>query len=173
MTRPALRPLGATFAILAVSVAFALPAGAANGTTRNVKVGDVKVSNPKPVRGGELDVSSDGWRPGGAVTIAIASHDLLRTTADARGKVKAHIEVPDGAPLGFDLLTVTGSAAGGFPQEIVTNITVVVDHPAPAPARPWGVVFALAAVAAVLLLASRLVDRHAGRGVPRPAASSG
>jgi len=171
MTRPALRPLGATFAILAVSVAFALPAGAANGTTRNVKVGDVKVSNPKPVRGGEIDVSSEGWRPGGAVTIAIASHDLLRTTADVRGKVKAHIEVPDGAPLGFDLLTVTGTAASGVPQQIVTNITVVVDHPAPAPTRPWGVVFVLIGVAAVLLLASRRVERRVQNPVPRAAAS--
>jgi len=60
VTRRALLPLGATFALVVVSLAFALPAGAANGTTRNVKVGDVKVSNGKPVRGGELDVSSDG-----------------------------------------------------------------------------------------------------------------
>ena len=171
MTRRALLPLGATFAILVVGVAFALPAGAANGTTLNVKVGDVKVSNPKPVRGGELDVSSDGWRPGGAVTIAIATKDLLRTTADAHGKVKGHIVVPDDAALGFDLLTVTGTASSGVPQQIVTNITVVVDRPAPAPARPWGVVFALAAVAATLLFASRRVERRVQNPVPHPAAN--
>jgi hypothetical protein len=171
MTRRALRALGATFAVVVVSVAFALPAGAANGTKRNVKVGDVKVSNGKPVRGGELDVSSEGWRPGGAVTIAIATKDLLRTTADAHGKVKGHIVVPDDAALGFDLLTVTGTAASGVPQQIVTNITIVVDRPAPAPARPWGVVFVLAGVAAVLLFASRRVERRVVRPAPHAAAN--
>ena len=79
--------------------------------------------------------------------------------------------VPDDAALGFDLLTVTGTAASGVPQQIVTNITVVVDRPAPAPARPWGVVFALAAVAATLLFASRRVERRVQNPVPHPAAN--
>ena len=171
MTRRSVRSVGAMFAVVFVTIAFALPGGAANGTKPKVKIGNVKVSNGKPVRGGEVDMSSVGWRPGGVVTIAIAGHDLLRATADAHSKVEAHIVVPDDTALGFDLLTVTGTAASGVPQQIVTNITVVVDHPAPAPARPWGVVFALAAVAATLLFASRRVERRVGRGVPRPAAS--
>jgi hypothetical protein len=168
MTRRSVRSIGAVFAVVFVTVAFALPAGAAKLPKPKVKIGDVEVSNGKPVRGGEVDVSSEGWRPGGAVTIAIASHDLLRTTADAHGKVKARIMVPDDTALGFDLLTVTGTATSGVPQQIVTNITVVVDRPAPAPKRPWGLVFALAAVAAVLLLASRRVERR----VSAPAATS-
>jgi hypothetical protein len=169
MTRLSFRALSAACAGVVVVLLVAMPAGAADGTTPKAKVGNVTVSNRSPVRGGEIDVLSEGWQPGGVVTIAIATHDLTRATADAHGKVKARIVVPDDAPRGLDVLTVTGSAATGVPQQIVTGVTVVVDHPAPAPARPWGVVFVLAAVAAVLLLASRRVERvHAPRA---PAAS--
>jgi hypothetical protein len=167
MTRSLFRVLSAPCAGVVLVLLVALPAGAGNGTTPQAKVGNIIVSYRSPVRGGEVDVSSEGWQPGGVVTIAIATHDLTRATADAHGKVKAHIVVPDDAALGFDLLTVTGTAASGVPQQIVTNITVVVDRPAPAPARPWGVVFVLAGVAALLLFASRRVERR----VPRAAAS--
>lgn len=167
MTGLSARGLGAVGAALVVALFLAVPAGAATGSTPKAKVGNINVSNKSPVRGGEINVSSDGWQPGGVVTIAVASHNLMRTTADGHGKVEARIVLPEDTARGFDLLTVTGSAASGVPQQIVTYITVVVDHPAPAPARPWGVVFALIAAAAVLLLASRRVEH----GVRAPAAS--
>ena len=167
MTRPLFRVLSAACAGVVLVLLVALPTAASGGTTPQAKVGNVIVSNRSPVRGGEIDVSSEGWQPGGVVTIAIATHDLTRATADAHGKVTAHVAVPEDAPRGLDLLTVTGSAASGVPQQIVTGVTVVVDHRAPAPSRPWGVVFVLAGVAAVLLLASRRVERR----VPRAAAS--
>jgi hypothetical protein len=163
MTRASFGGLSAACAAVVMGLLVALPAGAAP----NAKVGDVTVSNKTPVRGGEIYVSSDGWLPGHVATIAIASHDLMRVTADAHGHVDAHVVVPDDAARGLDLLTVTGSAASGVPLQIVTYLTVVVDHPAPAPDRPWGVVFVLIAAAALLLLASRRVERR----VPRAAAS--
>ena len=167
MTRSLFRVLSAACAGVVLVLLVAMPAGAGNGTTPQAKVGNVIVSNRSPVRGGEIDVSSGGWQPGGVVTIAIATHDLTRATADAHGNVEARVMVPDDAPRGLDVLTVTGEAASGVPQQIVTGVTVVVDHCAPAPSRPWGVVFVLAGVAAVLLLASRRVERR----VPRAAAS--
>ena len=171
MTRSLFRVLSSACAGVVLVLLVAVPAGAADATTPQAKVGNVIVTNRSPVRGGEIDVSSEGWQPGGVVTIAIATEDLLRTTADAHGKVTAHIVVPNDAALGFDLLTVTGTASSGVPQQIVTNITVVVDRPAPAPTRPWGVVFVLAGIAALLLLASRRVERlHAAStsGPPSP-----
>jgi len=167
MTRLSVRGLGAVAAACAMALFVALPAGAANSTAPKAKVGDTTVSNRNPMRGDQIDVSSDGWRPGTVVTIAIGSDDLLRATTDAHGRVKARVVVPNDATRGFDLLTVTGAAANGVPQQIVTGITVVVDHPAPAPARPWGVVFVLIAAAAVLLFLSRRVERR----VRAPAAS--
>ena len=157
------RTLGAVCAAVVMVLLAAVPAGAAPNAT----VVGVKVSNTTPLRGGAIEVSSAGWRPGSLATIAIAGHDLLRAPVDAHGKLKTRVVVPDDAPLGrLDLLTVTGTAATGVPQQIVTGITVVLDHQPAAPHRPWGVVFALAAVAAVLLLASRRVERR----VPRAAA---
>ena len=175
MRRQFFRTPGALRAAAVMVVLAAVPAGAAP----NVTVGGVKVSDTTPLRGSAIEVSSAGWQPGSLVTIAIAGRDLLRAPVDADGKTETRVVVPDDAPIGrLDLLTVTGTAATGVPQQIVTGITVVLDHPPPAPHRPWGLVFALAAVAAVLLLASRRVDRRvhvhaaATSGPPSPASNS-
>jgi len=169
------RTVGVAGAAVVMVLLVAVPVGAAPNAT----VGGVKVSSTNPVRGAAIEVSSAGWRPGSLVTIAIAGRDLLRASVDARGKTETRVVVPDDAPLGrLDLLTVTGTAATGVPQQIVTGITVVLDHQPSAPRRPWGVVFALAAVAAVLLLASRRVERRvhvhaaATSGPPSPASNS-
>lgn len=138
----------------------ALPAGAAPSAPA-AHIGNVSVSNAKPVPGARIDVSSQGWRPGGHVVIALAGKDLLRTTADEQGVVHARVVIPSDESPRFDLLSVTGAAASGVPQEIVTGLSVVADRPAHSRARPWGLVFVLAAGAALLMLASQRMERVA------------
>jgi len=136
----------------------ALPAGAARGGPA-AHIGNVSVSNATPVPGSGIDVSSQGWRPGGHVVVALAGKDLLRTTADEHGVVHARVVIPSDESPRFDLLSVTGAAASGVPQEIVTGLSVVAERRAHSPTRPWDLVFVLAGGAALLMLASQRTDR--------------
>ena len=158
------RRRGAAVLVGAALALVALPAGAATGPAPArppAHIGGVTVSNATPMRGSEIDVRSKGWSPGAGVVISFAGRDLMRTTADDHGVVRAHLTIPGDARPGVDLLSVTGRAASGVPQQIVTGVSVVVDRPARRSERPWGIVLALAAVAAILLLASRRMERVA------------
>jgi hypothetical protein len=150
-----------------VLAAAALPAGAAPGGP-TAHIGNVSVSNATPAPGAGIDVSSQGWRPGGRVVIALAGKDLMRTTADEHGAVHARVVIPSDESPRFDVLSVTGAAASGVPQEIVTGLSVVAERRVHSPTRPWGLVFVLAAGAALLMLASRRVER-VGRARRAPA----
>jgi hypothetical protein len=127
-----------------------MTAGAASG------VGQLTVSNSAPTPGSPITMTSTGWSAGQEVTIALsgAKHTLAHVAADARGVVHARVIVPSDVTLDFNTLSVTGSAASGVPQQIVTALTVRRIGPAPAPARPWTAVLMLVAIAAALLLVS-------------------
>jgi len=59
MTRRSVRPIGATLAVMFMTIAFALPASAATGTKPKVTIGNVKVSNGRPAQGSDLAVASE------------------------------------------------------------------------------------------------------------------
>jgi hypothetical protein len=110
----------------------------------------VTVSNPVPTRDSAIEVFSAGWRPGSIVAISLAGADLRRARADTTGAIRAEVRVPADAQSGFGLLAVTGASATGVPQQVVTGLSVVADHPQRAPSRPW--------LATVLLLVSQRVE---------------
>jgi len=118
-------------------------------------VGQLTVSNAAPSPGTAIAMSSTGWSPGHAVTIALSGTEgiLGRATADATGSVRARVTVPADAALERDQLSVTGTAMSGVPQQIVTSLVVHRAHPAPAPVRPWAAALVLAAIAGALLVA--------------------
>ena len=97
-------------------VATAGTAGAAGG------VGAVTVSNANPTPGSTVAVSSTGWFPGRPVAVALSGTDrvLASVIADASGSVHTRVEVPADAKLRTDVLSVTGTASSGVPQQIVT-----------------------------------------------------
>jgi hypothetical protein len=132
-----------------IGVALFLMAGAAGA------VGQVTVSNPAPTPGSTIAVNSTGWIPGHAVEIALTGTNgiLGRVDADASGSVHTHVSVPVDATLDTGVLSVTGTAASGVPQQIVTGLTIHRLGPASTPTRPWLAVILLAALAGALLLA--------------------
>jgi hypothetical protein len=50
------------------------------------------------------------------------------------------------------------SSATGVPQQIVTSLSVVADHPHPASRPPWVLVSVVLALATLLLLASQRIE---------------
>jgi hypothetical protein len=141
---------------------FAMPAGAA------ASVGHVAVSNPSPKRASTIDVASNGWRPGGVVSISLSDTVLARTIADAAGAVHAEVQIPVHSPQ-FASLAVAGSAASGVPQQIITNLTVVGTEHQAAPRRPWIAICLVLAIATALLL----VSVRTGRVESGPFAAAG
>jgi hypothetical protein len=91
-------------ALVVAIVVFSMPAGAA------VSVGHLAVSNPSPKRASTIDVASNGWRPGGVVSISLSGTVLARTIADAAGAVHAEVLIPVHSPP-FASLAAAGSAA--------------------------------------------------------------
>jgi hypothetical protein len=136
-----------------IGVFLFVTAGAAGG------VGQLTVSNPAPTPGSTITVTSSGWSAGHEVAIALsgAKHTLARVAADASGAVHARVVVPSDVSLDVNTLSVTGTAASGVPQQIVTGLTVHRIGPGPAPARPWTAVLLLVAIAAALLFVSLTV----------------
>jgi len=122
-------------------------------------VGQLTVSNPAPTPGATIMVTSTGLAGGHEVTIALsgAKRTLARVAADASGVVHARVIVPSDVALDLNTLSVTGTAASGVPQQIVTGLTVHRIGPGRAPARPWTAVLVLVAIAAALLLLSLTV----------------
>jgi len=160
------RIAGAAGAALIITALGVSVAGAAPGTpTRGAqpRVDEVTVSNPSPMRESTIDVHSAGWRPGGTVAISLSGIELRRARADERGLVNARISIPANAIPGFDVLTVTGTSADGIPQQIVSGVSVVVDHPAPRSARPWIAISLLLAAATLLLLVCQRVESRPAR----------
>jgi hypothetical protein len=119
-------------------------------------VGQLTVSNASPDAGATITMTSDGWSAGHDVTIALSGTKwaLARVAADATGSVRARVTIPVDARLDLNVLSVTGTAASGVPQQIVTPLTVHRIGHAPTPARPWALVMLLLAVAAALLVVS-------------------
>lgn len=132
-----------------IGVALFLMAGAASG------VGQVTVSNPAPTPGSLIAVNSTGWFPGHAVEVALSGTNgiLAEPKADATGSVHTHVIVPVDVTLDTGVLSVTGTAASGVPQQIVTGLAIHRIGPASAPTRPWLAVIFLSALAGALLLA--------------------
>jgi hypothetical protein len=148
----------------ALVVVGAVPAGAAPGANRHEPpppVDKVTVSNPAPTRDSAIDVFSSGWEPGSSVAIALAGSELGRVRADAGGLVRTEVRMPPDAHAGFGVLTVTGASASGVPQQMVTGLSVVVDHAPPSSSpRPWVAISLVLALATVLLLVSQRVGGH-------------
>jgi hypothetical protein len=136
-------------------------AGSASG------VGEITVSNASPTPGTAITMTSTGWSAGDDVTIALSGseRELARVAADATGSVRARVIIPKNVMLDFNFLSVTGTAASGVPQQIVTPLAVHLGH-APAPARPWVPVLLLLAVAAALLVMSLTTTKPAARLAP-------
>ena len=116
-----------------IGVFLFMTAGAASG------VGQLTVSNSAPTPGSPITMTSTGWSAGQEVTIALsgtkASSRAPRLTRPARC---TRVTVPADVTLDTNVLSVTGTAASGVPQQIVTALTVRRIGPAPAPARPVG-----------------------------------
>ena len=146
--------VAAVIAILAV-LTLAPAAGAA--ATDGPGLGKVTVSNSAPLRQSVIEVSSTGWRPHGLVSITMSGvHGALAwATADAGGAVRAQVSIPAGAPVGCDVLAVSGSTTNGVPQEIVTGLSIIKTDRAPRRVTPWTAVFSLAFLATLLMLASQ------------------
>jgi len=128
-------------------------------------VGELTVSNAAPTPGSTITMTTTGWSAGAEVTIALsgAKHTLARVAADARGVVHARVIVPSDVTLDVNTLSVTGTAASGVPQQIVTGLTVHRIGPGPAPTRPWTAVLLLVAIAAALMVVSLTVMKPAPR----------
>jgi len=114
------------------------------------------VSNPAPAAGTAITVTSTGWSPGHEVTVSLSGTEraLARLTADATGAVHARVTIPADVTLDGTVLSAIGTAASGVPQQIVTPLAVHRLGHAPAPTRPWTLVFLLLAVVAALLIVS-------------------
>jgi hypothetical protein len=140
-----------------IALGLFVTAGAAGG------VGQVTVSNAAPAAGSVIAVNSTGWRPGDTVTIALSGVEelLASPTADPTGAVHVRVTVPAGATLDAGVLSLTGTASSGVPQQIVTALAVQRRGPATAPTRPWLAALVLAAIAGALLLASVHVAKPA------------
>jgi len=119
-------------------------------------VGQVTVSDAKPAPSSAVAVSSTGWFPGRSVVIALTGTNgvLARATADNAGAVHARVAIPADAARKTDVLSVTGTASSGVPQQIVTALSVHADAPVRAPVRPWAAALVLVIIAGGLLLAS-------------------
>jgi hypothetical protein len=127
--------------------------------------GQLTVSDVSPSPGSAITVTSTGWSTGREVTIALSGTKaaLARVVADANGAVSARITVPADVMLDVNVLSATGTAASGVPQQIVKPLTVHPVGPEPAPTRPWGLVLALGGIAGALLIVSVLTAKPAGR----------
>jgi hypothetical protein len=145
-------------AAIAVAAVFclAVPAGATS------PLGRLTVSNSAPARASEIEVASTGWAPGVVVTFSVTGTKgvLARATTDAAGAAHARLAIPADAARGDQVLSVEGATARGFPQQITSVLTVGGTEKPRAPERPWLLVFVLAAIAAVLLLAGQRFDRR-------------
>jgi hypothetical protein len=142
-------------AIAAIAtLCFAAPAGAAS------PLGVLTVSSSSPARSADIQVASTGWQPGGVVSILLTGTDgvLAHATSDATGAVHLRVAIPADAAPGTQVLSAVGATPGGFPQQITSVLSVAGGPKAPAPARPWTVVFLLAAIATVLLLTTVRAD---------------
>jgi hypothetical protein len=128
-------------------------------------VGHLTVSNASPTPGATITMTSDGWSAGDDVTIALSGTKsvLARVAADATGSVRARVIIPADVRLDLNVLSVTGTAASGVPQQIVTLLTVHRIGHAPTPARPWVLVLLLLALAAALLVVSLMTANPAPR----------
>ena len=128
-------------------------------------VGQLTVSDASPSPGSAITVTSTGWSVGREVRIALSGINapLARVVADANGVVSARITVPAEVTLDGNVLSATGTAASGVPQQIVKPLTVHRVGPEPAPTRPWGLVLALGGIAGALLIVSVLTPKPAGR----------
>jgi hypothetical protein len=151
-TRTALSVAAITVAVLCLAV----PAGAA------APLGQLTVSNSAPARASAIEVTSTGWAPGVVVTFSVTGTDgvLARATTDAAGAAHARVGIPADAAPGDQVLSVEGSTARGFPQQITSVLTVGSAGRPRAPERPWVLVFVLAAMAAGLLLAGQRFDHR-------------
>ena len=131
-------------------------------------VGEITVSNASPTPGTAITMTSTGWSAGDDVTIAVSGSEraLARVAADASGSVHARVTIPNNVRLDFNFLSVTGTAASGVPQQIVTPLAVHRAGHASAPTRPWVPVLLLLAVAAALLVMSLTTTKPAARLAP-------
>jgi hypothetical protein len=149
----------AVFAIgPAIGVFLFLTAGAVGA------VGRLEVSDPTPTRGAAITVTSTGWSPGKPVTIGLSGtrEAPARVAADEDGIIRTRMTVPADVVLDLNVLTATGRAASGVPQEIVTAVAVH-GRDASDQTRPWGVIIALGGIAAGLLLLSVISPKPAPR----------
>lgn len=142
-----------------IGVFLFLTAGAAGG------VGRLAVSDESPAPGTAIEVTSTGWSTGQDVTIGLSGTKdaLARVVADATGVVHARVTVPADVTLDVNVLSATGTAASGVPQQIVTALEVRRVGHAPAPMRPWGWIIALGGIAGVLLIFSLTSVKPAAR----------
>ena len=101
-----------------------------------------------------------------SITLTGTNGVLAHATSDATGVVHARVVIPADAAAGTQVLSVVGSTPGGFPQQITSVLAVAGAVKAPAPARPWTIVFVLAALAAVLMLVTVRSDRHVRVATP-------
>jgi len=144
-------------AIVAIAtLSFAVAAGA------DAPLGVLTVSNSSPARASEIQVASTGWQPRGVVSITLTGTNgvLAHATSDTTGVVHAQVAIPADAAPGTQVLSVVGATPGGFQQQITSVLAVAGGVTAPAPARPWTLVFVLAAVASGLMLVAVRSDRH-------------
>jgi hypothetical protein len=158
MEGPVATRTGLSVAAIAVAavLCLAVPAGA------TAPLGRLTVSNSAPARASAIEVTATGWAPGVVVTFSVSGTDgvLARATTDAAGVAHARVAIPADAARGDQVLSVEGSTARGFPQQITSVLTVGGTERPRAPQRPWVLVFVLAAMAAVLLLAGERMDHR-------------
>jgi hypothetical protein len=142
-------------AIVAIATLWvAVPAGA------DPPLGVLTVSNSSPTRSSEIQIASTGWQPHGVVSVLLTGTNgvLAQATSDATGAIHAPVPIPADAASGRQVLSVVGPTPDGFPQQITSVLAVT--GGLKTPARPWPIVFALAAIAAVLLFVTARSDRR-------------
>jgi hypothetical protein len=157
---PKLRAL--VLAVSVIGVVLFVTAGSASGA------GEITVSNASPTPGAAITMTSTGWSAGEDVTITITGvkRALARVAADTSGSVHARVTIPNNVMLDFNMLSVTGTAASGVPQQIVMPLAVHRVGPAPATTRPWVLVLLLLALAAAVLVVSLLMAKPVARLAP-------
>jgi hypothetical protein len=128
--------------------------------------GGVEVSDPKPSKGGSVDVSCGGWMPGSDVTITLHSDPVtLGTfTADDDGNISASVTIPDSIDVGAHTLELTGVDTTGAPRTVTTTIEVS-DGGASSLPRTGAAIAALLGVATILFVVGTALSQARKRAL--------
>jgi LPXTG-motif cell wall-anchored protein len=112
---------GASFAIAAGAMLFAVPAWASYSGDGGVTVTPSSVS-----AGGSVTIDSSGWKPSSSTTITLHSDPvvLATVTTDSSGTVHTAAAIPSNTPAGAHTIELTGTDVDSAPRTATVSITV-------------------------------------------------